>query len=160
MAKTTHGQSKTSLHHCWRAMKDRVLNKNEKRYSDYGGRGIKICNSWMSFEPFMKWALSHGYEKGLSIDRINNNGNYSPRNCRWSTALVQMNNTRRNHIIYYGNEKMTMSMFCRKHNLNYALFNVSLQYGMTTEDAMIKSELIKITSGGRTKEVAKYSLIK
>lgn len=144
MPRITHGQSKTSLHHCWRAMKDRVLNENEKRYQDYGGRGIKICNSWLSFEPFMKWSLSHGYKKGLSIDRINNNGNYSPQNCRWVTAMIQQNNMRTNHIIYFNDERMTMANFCRKYNLDYSNFNARLQRGFSVHDAMINCTPDKI----------------
>ena len=72
---------------------------NDPKYSDYGGRGITVCKEWNgSFEIFRDWAITHGYEDGkghdCSIDRINNDGNYEPENCRWTTAKVQANNQR------------------------------------------------------------------
>lgn len=155
MVKITHGQTGTPLYDVWNAMKGRVNNINNQRSKDYIGRGINMCKRWNKYENFMKWSLSHGYKKGLSIDRINNNGNYSPQNCRWTTSIVQQNNTRRNHIIEYEGEKTTMALFCRKYNLNYPIFNVRLQRGMSVKDAMIE-----ITSGGKKKHVARYKLNK
>ena len=93
----THGFGYTRLYAVWTSMKDRVFKTKNKGYSDYGGRGITICEGWKDdFMPFYNWAMSNGYEenKGLSIDRIDNDGNYCPENCRWTTKTIQSRNQR------------------------------------------------------------------
>jgi hypothetical protein len=76
-------------------MKQRCYNKNLVRYSDYGGRGIRICDTWMaSFQEFYDWAIANGWQAGLQIDRIDNDGNYEPDNCRFVTPQVNSMNRR------------------------------------------------------------------
>ena len=86
---STHKKSYTSLYKVWAGMKRRCTNPKQNRFKNYGGRGIKICEEWLN-DPknFYDWAMTNGYEKGLTIDRENNNGNYEPNNCKWITAKM------------------------------------------------------------------------
>lgn len=77
----------------WQGLRQRCNNPNDKDYEKYGGRGITVCKEWdAAFEPFLEWALENGYNEHLSIDRINNNGNYCPDNCRWADETTQKRN--------------------------------------------------------------------
>lgn len=106
VAKTTrtlHGQKNTRLYRIWVGIKDRCLNPNSKYWDRYGGRGISVCEEWKVFSKFYDWAISNGYQEHLTIDRINNDGWYSPQNCRWATYSEQENNRSNNvHVTIDG----------------------------------------------------------
>lgn len=94
---TTHGLCYTRLHGVWASMKSRCYNPNNKRYKNYGGRGIKVCDEWQEFRPFYNWAIANGYDENAprgqyTIDRIDVNGDYEPHNCRWITIEEQQKN--------------------------------------------------------------------
>ncbi len=99
----------TRLYSIWKNMKKRCLNENDPNYPSYGGRGIKICDEWVNdFEKFKQWSLKNGYKDNLTIDRINNDGNYSPENCRWADWFRQARNTRK--TIRITNNSVTKSI--------------------------------------------------
>lgn len=92
---TKHNGSRTRLYRVWMSMLQRCGNPNNQSARNYLDRGIRVCSEWQGdFVPFRDWALTHGYRQGLAIDRINNNGPYSPGNCRWATAEINCQNSR------------------------------------------------------------------
>lgn len=94
-AAKTHGYSRTKLGNVFEGMKQRCNNPKNKNYEKYGGRGIKICTEWLNDpKKFFDWAIKNGYKEGLSIDRIDVNGNYEPDNCRWADNETQCINQR------------------------------------------------------------------
>lgn len=91
----SRGSRRPRLYRIWCAMKTRCSNPHTKDWNNYGGRGITVCKEWANdFSAFHDWAISHGYDDSLTIDRENNDLGYSPQNCRWVTRKVQNNNTR------------------------------------------------------------------
>lgn len=132
-----HGKTNTKLYNVWRTMKTRCGLKTSEKYERYGGRGIKVCDEWKKdFSSFYKWAINNGYRDGLTIDRIDNNKGYSPKNCRWVTALEQANNTSKNKIIEYKGEKTTVAQMARKYGLNPIMFRKRLKRGWSAEQAI------------------------
>jgi hypothetical protein len=111
---TTHGMSKHSLYSTYQGMLNRCYRPSFKQYDDYRGRGIEVCDDWRnSFEAFADWALDNGWEKGLTLDRKENEKGYSPANCRWVTHETQANNKRNNRRMTAFNETKTLSEWSR-----------------------------------------------
>lgn len=105
-----HGKTNTRLHRIWRHIKYRCFNESSKAYKNYGGRGITVCDEWVNdFQAFYDWAMKNGYSDNLTIDRIDNDGDYSPENCRWATYKMQANNKRNNHLIKQNGETHTLT---------------------------------------------------
>ena len=93
--RTTNGLRQHRLYNIWAKMNQRTSNKTNKDFVNYGARGIIVCQEWKNdFMSFYNWAMDNGYDESLSIDRINNDGNYEPSNCRWENKFVQTRNSR------------------------------------------------------------------
>lgn len=122
-ATLTHGQSDTKLYYVYKTMRNRCYNKQVNSYKNYGGRGIAVCDEWKDdFQAFYKWAMSHGYKEGLQIDRINNDGNYEPNNCRWVTRKRNCNNRRSNINITYNGMTKTATEWAEYLGVNKKAF--------------------------------------
>lgn len=118
--RTKHSLSGTKLYMIWKAMKQRCSNPNNKDYPNYGERGIKVCDEWSrDFQTFYDWSIQNGYIEGLSIDRIDTNGNYEPDNCRWITSKQQANNLRKNINIIFNGTTHTLSEWSDITGINY-----------------------------------------
>lgn len=140
-AHKTHGREPKRLYSIWANMKTRCLNKNTETYERYGGRGITICDEWLSFENFRNWAITNGYSDDLTIDRIDNDGNYEPSNCRWATDYEQRNNTRRNHFLEYKGERKTIRQWSDDVGISCKVISDRVnRYGWTVEEALGFSE--------------------
>lgn len=109
----THGLKSTRLYGIWHGMRLRCYTTTNKDYERYGGRGIKVCDEWQSFEPFYQWAMANGYQDALTLDRIDNDGDYCPENCRWATQKEQQNNRRSNRLITHNGETHTIAEWNR-----------------------------------------------
>jgi len=110
---TTHGQTGTREFRIWALIKSRCFNPNVPAFKFYGGRGIVMCQRWRdSFEAFLQDMGE--CPPGFQIDRINNNGNYEPGNCRWTDKLTQANNTRTNKFLEFNGERLTYAQWARK----------------------------------------------
>lgn len=103
-----HGDFGTKLYGVWAGIKRRCQNPNTKYYADYGGRGIRVCEDWQNYEPFKEWALSQGYHEGMSIERIDVDGDYSPENCKWIPLSEQNRNKRLTVYIEYQGKRYTV----------------------------------------------------
>ena len=130
------------LHSIWAAMKARCYNKSVQNYFRYGGRGIKVCDEWLSFDQFYKWAISSGYKEDApfsecSIDRIDNNGDYSPENCRWVDYKTQAANTRRNRKITINGVTKNATDWEREYGLPYKTISNRTRRGWTEEEAVL-----------------------
>lgn len=121
---TTHGGVHDRLYGIWKNMKYRCNNPNDKRYATYGGKGIRVCKEWSdSYQAFKEWAYANGYDDSAefqkcTLDRIDNNSDYEPSNCRWVDKFTQANNTSNNHHVELNGIKMTIAEFARTMNIS------------------------------------------
>lgn len=117
---TKHNKCNTKLYRVYYGIKQRCYNKKYHQYQDYGGRGVKICDEWLNdFETFYNWAMNNNYREGLTIDRIDVNGDYEPDNCRWSDRKTQAQNRRNNIYLTYEGKTQTMKQWAEELGINY-----------------------------------------
>jgi hypothetical protein len=131
---STHNLSKHPAYNIHSNMINRCYDTNNPRYKDYGGRGIAVCEEWKDITTFCNWMMNNNYVKGLSIERIDNNGNYEPSNCILIPLENQSKNRRSNHSITYNGSSNTIAEWSRITGINmYTLFD-RLYRGWTDEE--------------------------
>lgn len=136
--KGEHKKSNNPMYNMWRGMKERCNNPNFKQYKDYGGRGISVYPYWQNdFSHFIYWCVKHGYKKGLELDRIDNDKNYEPSNCRFNTHKGNNRNKRNNRYIVFKGEKRALSEWCEIYNASYSLVATRLNRGWQINDALV-----------------------
>lgn len=133
-----HGFSRDPLYKIWKGIRKRCYSVIDVNYYRYGGRGIKMSNEWyVNPVSFIEWCLNNGYDKGLELDRINNDEGYSPSNCRWTTSEVNNNNKRNNIKYLYAGEMLTLPQISKRCSLGfptlYRRINVN---NLTLEEAL------------------------
>lgn len=120
-----HGGKGSPLYGVWSGMLGRCRNPNATGYANYGGRGISVCDQWLNFSTFREWAESSGYVAGeVELDRIDNDGNYEPSNCRWATAKENTRNTRMTVKITAFGETKCVSAWSEDHRANASLWTI------------------------------------
>lgn len=134
----THGLSSTRLHSIYAGMKARCRYSNLDNSYRYHDRGIIVCDEWLNdFKVFYDWAMANGYEDGLQLDRIDNDGNYCPENCRWITHQEQMNNCSFNKHCTYNGETHTVAEWARITGISKDYIYGGLRRGWSFEDIML-----------------------
>lgn len=150
-----HGMFGTRIYNVWHTMKERCYVKSHINYNIYGGRGIKVCPEWQEFIPFMEWAYSNGYNENAprgqcTLDRIDQNGDYCPENCRWVSMSIQANNKTDNVYLEYQGTTDTLSNHARRVGISPVLAEGRYLKGMELSD------IFKVGRVGEIKKVAQY----
>ena len=139
---TINGLYQDRLYRIHHLMICRCYTKSTTSYERYGGRGITVCDEWRNkengFLNFYKWSMENGYSENLTIDRIDNDGNYEPANCRWVDRMEQANNTSRNVYIEYQGLKKTISEWSRYLGIDRRTLDKRLRKGWGIEKAFSK----------------------
>lgn len=156
------GKKYNRIRRIWYGMISRCTSMKDKSYYRYGGRGIRVCDEWLnSFEAFESWALANGYRDDLTIDRIDNNGNYEPSNCRWADSITQANNTSKNLYITYKGRTQTLAQWVRELDLDYEVTYHRLDEGWTIEDAFEKPQrfdgITELTYNNKTQSIMEWA---
>jgi hypothetical protein len=140
--KRKHGQTGNKVYYTWQAMKDRCLKASNQMFPNYGGRGIKVCDKWLeSFENFLE-DMGEPPSPKHSIDRIDNNGNYEPSNCRWATDKEQSRNKTNTKFVDYKGQEKPLLDWCDELNLSYQLMRGRLLTGWTAERAFTTPKVL------------------
>lgn len=134
----THGHSNERLHFVWRGIKKRCYNPNHVEYKNYGGRGIKLCKEWHDYSVFREWAYSNGYDENAergkcTIERIDNDKDYCPENCKFASMKEQANNKSSNRYISYNNKTQTVAQWADELNIRQETLRRRMQRGWSIE---------------------------
>lgn len=134
----THGQKGTRLYRIWGGMKTRCFNKNDHTYKGYGARGITMTADWLDFSNFYDWARRTGYTDELTIERIDNNGDYEPGNCKWITLGEQARNRRSTTYIEFKGQKKSLSEWSEITGIGSATLHGRINRGWPVEAALTR----------------------
>lgn len=139
LVNTKHGYTITRprLYRIWENMRSRCNYTRNSSYKNYGGRGIKVYEQWSNYELFRSWALANGYKDTLTLDRIDVNGDYCPKNCRWITIRQQQRNKSTNHLLTLGGKTQCVVDWCEELNLNPNTLHKRLRMGWSVEKALL-----------------------
>lgn len=129
-----HGMSRTDTYKVWADMRSRCTLPSVKQYADYGGRGIRVCDAWLTFVGF--FADMGERPDGCTLERIDNNGNYEKSNCRWATRKEQGRNRRDNHLLNYMGQTRTITEWCEHLGLIRGRVQNRLDHGWSVERAL------------------------
>lgn len=160
----THGfaENPDKLYQKWISMKDRCSNPNAVSYKNYGARGIKVCVEWNDYTNFREWALANGYEDGLTIDRIDVDGDYEPDNCRFATMKEQNNNRRTTNLHTYKGKTQSEMQWAEEYGLSYGTLKTRLENGWDFEKALtnpvVHNEIL-IEYDGQTHPLKRWARI-
>ncbi len=138
---TTHGKSKSEIYLTWTGMKDRCSNPSNPKYDRYGGRGIKVCDRWLN--SFVNFSADMGKRpSGTTLDRINNNSDYEPSNCRWATRTQQARNKNNNRYFVLNGERKALPDWCELYGISYTCVYARLKRGWNIERALTTTPAI------------------
>ncbi len=147
-----------SLDSIWRAFIYRCANDKCPMYKDYGGRGISVCEEWLnSFESFYEWSLKSGWQKGLEIDRIDNNSGYSPLNCRYVNRKENCRNKRNNIIITYQGESLCVTEWAERTGIHIHTLFSRIKYKYPLERLFEPSNSKLLTINGKTQKISEWA---
>lgn len=138
----THGQKGTRLYRIWSGMKTRCLNKNDKAFSMYGGRGIGICDEWIDFDGFQEWANSNGYDENLTIERKDVDEGYYPSNCEWIPLSEQAQNRTNTLRLTFKGQTKTLKEWSRITGIEYPTLHARIERGWSVEKTLSNPSLI------------------
>jgi len=150
---TIHGEYKSRLYQIWHGMMQRCTSPNNKKYDDYGGRGISVCDEWHDFAKFREWAMANGYDESAeqwkcTLDRRDNDGNYCPENCRWVDMMEQGQNKRNNVVLTHRGESLTLSEWSRKLGIGYNTLHARIfRHGWSVDLALSTPVQIQFSRG-------------
>lgn len=132
-----HGLCGTPLYNVWLTMKQRCYNPKDKHYKWYGFKGVKVCSEWLNnAEAFVEWALNNNYKPGLTLDRIDSNGDYTPSNCRFITIQAQQRNKSSNHVLVYDGISLPIQEWAEKLNITPSTLRSRINKGWTIDRAL------------------------
>lgn len=131
-----YAENPDKLYQKWLSMRDRCFNPKATSYKNYGARGIRVCTEWDNYINFREWAFANGYEDGLTIDRIDVDGDYDPNNCRFTTMKEQNNNRRTTNFHTYNGKTQSEMKWAEEYGISYGALKTRLKYGWSFEDAL------------------------